>query len=126
MKYTNTFCSFSVDDLDKAATFYGQTLGLPVEKTPQGLDIHLPGNAVFLYPKPNHSPATFTVFNFKVADIEAAVDELTAKGVAFQHYSGQIATDARGIHRGGDQEPTIAWFTDPAGNILSVVQEGKA
>src|ERR1700761_2255539 len=103
MTYTNTFSSFSVNDLDKALTFYGQTLGLPVEKTPQGLDIQLPGNSIFLYPKPNHTPATFTVFNFKVADIEAAVDELTKKGVAFQHYDGEIGTDAKGIHR-GEQE----------------------
>ena len=125
MTYTNTFSSFSVNDLDKAYTFYAQTLGLAVEKTPQGLDIRLPGNSVFLYPKPNHTPATFTVLNFKVADIEAAVDGLTAKGVAFQHYTGEIGTDAKGIHR-GDQEPTIAWFTDPAGNILSVVQETKS
>lgn len=125
MKYTHSFCSFSVDDLDKAVAFYGQTLGLPVEKTPQGLDIRLPGNAIFIYPKPNHTPASFTVFNFKVDDIEAAVDELTAKGVAFEHYTGEIATDARGIHH-GDQDPTIAWFTDPAGNILSVIQEAKA
>jgi hypothetical protein len=96
-----------------------------VEKTPQGLDIRLPDNAIFIYPKPNHTPASFTVFNFKVDDIEAAVDELTAKGVAFEHYTGEIATDARGIHH-GDQDPTIAWFTDAAGNILSVIQEAKA
>ena len=125
MTYTNTFSSFSVDDLDKAQAFYGQTMGLPVEKTPQGLDIRLPGNSIFLYPKPNHTPATFTVLNFLVADIESAVDGLTAKGVAFQHYTGEIETDAKGIHH-GDQDPTIAWFTDPAGNILSVVQEAKS
>lgn len=120
--YNNTFSSFSVDDLDKAQTFYEKTLGLPVNRTPMGLDLKLPGGAVFVYGKPNHTPATFTVLNLLVSDIDAAVDELTGRGVAFKQYTGEMKTDPKGISRdnGG---PTIAWFTDPAGNFVSVIQE---
>ena len=116
----NAFSSFSVDDLEQAKRFYGTTLGVKVSESPEGLEMHRK-TSVFVYPKPNHKPATFTVLNFLVDDIEAAVDELKQKGVSFEHYDGAIKTDEKGIHRDGG--PAIAWFKDPAGNILSVVQE---
>jgi catechol 2,3-dioxygenase-like lactoylglutathione lyase family enzyme len=118
-----TFSSFSVNDLQKAKEFYSQTLGLDVKQTPEGLELHLDDNEVFLYPKPNHTPASFTVLNFIVDDIEAAVNELTGLGVSLEHYDlPDIKTDERGIAR-GPHGPTIAWFKDPAGNILSVLEE---
>jgi catechol 2,3-dioxygenase-like lactoylglutathione lyase family enzyme len=123
--YNTTFSSFSVDDLDRAQAFYEKTLGLPVNRTEMGLDLKLPGSAVFIYGKPNHTPATFTVLNLVVADIESAVDELTGKGVTFEQYTGDMKTDAKGISRdnGG---PTIAWCKDPAGNFVSVIQQGPS
>jgi len=122
MLQTNkAFSSFSVDDLQKAKDFYAQALGLQVKESKEGLELHPGENDVFVYPKPNHSPATFTVLNFLVDDIETTVDELSGKGVKFEHYDGEIKTDAKGIHRNGG--PTIAWFKDPAGNILSVVEK---
>lgn len=117
----NAFSSFSVDDLEQAKRFYGKTLGVKVSESPEGLEMHPGKTSVFVYPKPNHKPATFTVLNFLVDDIEAAVDELKQKGVSFEHYDGAIKTDEKGIHR--ERGPAIAWFKDPAGNILSVVQE---
>jgi predicted enzyme related to lactoylglutathione lyase len=120
LAFKNTFASFSVNDLDKATDFYGRVLGLPVTQTKEGLSVKAPDNDVFIYPKPNHQAATFTVLNFKVEDIEAAVDGLTKQGVRFEQYDGDIKTDAKGIMRGNG--PTIAWFADPAGNILSVVE----
>jgi predicted enzyme related to lactoylglutathione lyase len=120
LAFKNTFASFSVNDLDKANDFYGKVLGLPVTRTNEGLSVKAPDNDVFIYPKPNHQPATFTVLNFKVQDIETAVDNLTKQGVRFEQYDGDIKTDARGIMRGNG--PTIAWFADPSGNILSVVE----
>ena len=122
-KEAKTFSSFSVNDLQKAKQFYGETLGLDVSETPEGLELHAGDNAVFLYSKPNHTPASFTVLNFAVDDIEAAVDELTGLGVNLEHYNlPDIKTDTRGIAR-GPHGPTIAWFKDPAGNILSVLEE---
>lgn len=119
-KASKAFSSFSIDDLQKAKEFYGHTLGLKVSESPEGLELH-PGNLdVFLYPKPNHKPASFTVLNFMVDDIEAAVDELKKTGVRFEKYEGEIKTDEKGIHRNGG--PSIAWFKDPAGNILSVLE----
>lgn len=119
--YNQSFASFSVNDLKKARDFYQQTLGLDTTETPGGLSIKTRDNmAIFLYPKQNHEPATYTVLNFKVSNIEETVDKLTASGVLFQHYEGEIQTDKKGIFRGNG--PTIAWFTDPAGNILSVIQ----
>ena len=118
---SKAFSSFSVDDLSKAKEFYGQTLGVKVSESDEGLELKPSGDAsVFLYPKPNHEPATFTVLNFMVDDIEAAVDELEKSGVTFEKYEGEIKTDEKGIHRNGG--PTIAWFKDPAGNILSVIE----
>ena len=115
------FSSFSVDDLQKAKNFYAQTLGLKVKESQMGLELHPGDTDVFIYPKPNHKPATFTVLNFLVNDIEATVDELRGKGVRFEQYDGEIKTDEKGIHHNGG--PTIAWFKDPAGNILSVLEK---
>jgi catechol 2,3-dioxygenase-like lactoylglutathione lyase family enzyme len=117
-----SFSSFSVDDLKKAKEFYGNTLGLDIADAEEGLELNTGDNAVFIYAKPNHPPASFTVLNFPVEDIEAAVDELDALGIRLEHYNlPDLKTDERGISR-GPKGPTIAWFKDPAGNILSVVQ----
>ena|SRR5215217_1510247 len=120
-KEAESFSSFSVNDLQKAKDFYGKTLGLDISETPEGLELHTGDNTIFLYPKPNHTPASFTVLNFPVDNIEEAVDELATLGVSLEHYDVQdIKTDDRGIFRGPG--PQIAWFKDPAGNILSVLQ----
>lgn len=117
-----SFCSFSVNDLQKARIFYGQTLGLDVTEAPEGLELRTSTNTVFLYPKPNHTPASFTVLNFRVDDIDDAIEELTSMGVPLEHYNlPDIKTDTRGIFRGPGHQ--IAWFKDPAGNILSVIEE---
>ena len=122
-KGAKAFPSFSVNDLQKAKEFYGRTLGIDISELPQGLDIKLSdGLNVFLYPKPNHTPASFTVLNFPVDDIERAVDELEALGVRLARSNlPDIKTDKRGIFR-GETGPQIAWFKDPAGNILSVLE----
>jgi len=123
-KEARSFSSFSVNDLQRAKEFYSQTLGLDVSETPEGLELHTGNNTVFLYPKPNHTPASFTVLNFHVDDIDAAVDELNGLGVTLEHYElPDIKTDERGIARGPEGPAAIAWFKDPAGNILSVLQE---
>jgi len=122
-KDTKAFSTFSVNDLRKAKDFYGRVLGLEVSDMPEGLALRIAGGAtIFIYPKPNHTPATFTILNFSVDDIEKAVDELTELGVVFEQYDEPIKTDEKGIHR-GEEGPTIAWFKDPAGNILSVLEE---
>lgn len=122
LKGTKAFSSFSVDDLKKAEEFYAQRLGLNVSKSSEGLEIKIAkSNPIFIYPKPNHTPASFTVLNFSVKDIEQAVDDLASKGISFEHYGGEIATDEKGIHHNGG--PKIAWFKDPAGNILSVLED---
>lgn len=124
---THAFSGFSVDDIDAARTFYGETLGLEVTTNAMGfLDIRLPsGASILVYAKPNHTPASYTILNFPVDDVEAAVDELNARGVAMQIYTDPgLTTDAKGIIRGGDDGPDIAWFTDPAGNVLSVLAAG--
>ena len=123
---TKAFSRFSVDDLKKAKEFYGQTLGLEISEAKEGLALRLAGgDQVFIYPKPNHTPANFTVLNFAVDDIEPAVDALDKLGVHFEHYDQpEIKTDEKGIHRSDGAGPkNIAWFKDPAGNILSVLQE---
>jgi predicted enzyme related to lactoylglutathione lyase len=118
---SKAFSGFSANDMPAAKEFYGGTLGLDVAETNGMLELHPGGGGVvMIYPKPNHTPATFTVLNFPVDDVERAVDELTAKGVQFEHYKGEYATDEKGIFRG--EGPLIAWFQDPAGNILSVIQ----
>jgi predicted enzyme related to lactoylglutathione lyase len=122
-KEAESFCSFSVNDLRKAKEFYGQTLGLEIKETPEGLELQTGDNTVFLYAKPNHTPASFTVLNFAVDDINEAVNELNALGVRLEHYDlPDIKTDERGIAH-GPKGPMIAWFKDPAGNILSVLEE---
>lgn len=123
-KHTKAFSGFSVDDLQKAKKFYGETLGLNVVDNPMGLiELHIEGsNNILVYPKPNHTPATFTILNFPVSNIDEAVDKLTSLGVQFEQYGGNIETDEKGICR-NPQGPGIAWFKDPAGNILSVIEK---
>ena len=117
-----SFSSFSVNDLNKAKNFYGQTLGLDVSETPEGLELRIGNNPVFLYPKPNHTPASFTVLNFNVNNIEEAIEELASNGISLEHYNlPDMKTDQRGIFSGPGHQ--IAWFKDPAGNILSVIEE---
>ncbi|MEO8764786.1 MAG: VOC family protein [Ginsengibacter sp.] len=126
-KNTKAFSGFSVNDLQKAKQFYAETLGLEISEN-MGLELHIEGgNNIFVYPKPNHTPATFTILNFIVNDIDEAVDELLKKGVVFEKYEGQIKTDEKGIHRSRHKSegPTIAWFKDPAGNILSVLEQNN-
>lgn len=120
---TKAFSGFSVDDIEKAKEFYSNVLGLSVSNLDMGvLALHIKdGNDIIIYPKPNHTPATFTILNFPVADIEKAVDELRDKGVKFEQYEGDLKTDEKGIFR--NEGPLIAWFKDPAGNILSVLEE---
>lgn len=119
---TKAFSSFSSNDLQKAKEFYGGTLGIDLTDQKEGLGLHLAdGGEVFIYPKPNHTPATFTVLNFPVDDIDAAVDALSELGVTFEQYEGAIKTDEKGISR-ANGGPQIAWFKDPAGNILSVLE----
>jgi catechol 2,3-dioxygenase-like lactoylglutathione lyase family enzyme len=119
-KDTNAFSSFSVRDISEAKEFYGQTLGLDVVEESEGtLALQLGGGGrVLVYPKEDHTPATFTVLNFPVDNIEGAVDALGERGIKFESYPG---TDEKGIHRG--EGPLIAWFKDPAGNFLSVLEE---
>ncbi|MGH9972946.1 MAG: VOC family protein [Nitrososphaeraceae archaeon] len=120
-KNTKAFSSFSVNDLEKAREFYGQTLGLEVSESEEGLSLHLKGdNEIFIYPKPDHTPATFTILNFAVDDVDQTVDDLTQLGVHFQIYNeGELKTDDKGVFRG---KPKIAWFKDPAGNFLSILE----
>lgn len=122
MKNLGVFASFAVKDLDKAEEFYTKILGLDVTKEAEMgmLEIKSGGGKIMVYPKPDHAPAVFTVFNLVVEDIEKAVDELVGKGVSFDHYDG-FNQDAKGIAR-GDQGPPIAWFKDPSGNIVAVFE----
>ncbi len=122
---SKAFSGFAVDDIDRAQRFYAETLGLRTSEEHEQLTLHLAGDRpTFVYPKPDHVPAGYTILNFPVEDIDAAVDGLTARGVAFEHYDGMPHQDERGIMRGrrNDMGPDIAWFKDPAGNILSVLQ----
>ena len=120
---SKAFSGFSVNDIGKAKDFYGKTLGLKVSEQHGLLTLHLSsGTSVLIYPKDNHTPATFTVLNFPVKDVDKAVTDLAKRGVRFENYTDPgIKTDEKGIHRDGG--PTIAWFKDPAGNILSVLDE---
>jgi catechol 2,3-dioxygenase-like lactoylglutathione lyase family enzyme len=132
LRDASAFSGFAVDDVPRAKEFYGTTLGLEVAdaalgvegaEVPAGLEIRLGSGArVLVYPKPDHEPATFTILNFLVEDIERAVDELTARGVRFERYETAPKTDARGIHRTPEVRP-VAWFRDPAGNLLSIIEE---
>lgn len=120
------FSGFSVNNAAKAKTFYTETLGLKLADEEMGLEFELPGGGkMFVYEKPDHQPATFTILNFVVDDIDGAVDELRSKGITFEHYDNEwIKTDEKGIARSPspDKGPNIAWFKDPAGNILSVLE----
>ncbi|MFD5892912.1 VOC family protein [Streptomyces sp. NPDC060366] len=121
---SKAFSGFAVDDIPRARLFYGETLGLDVTEANGMLRLRLAGGAeVLVYPKPDHVPATYTILNFPVDDIETAVDELVRRGVRFESYPG-METDEKGIFRLGG--PYIAWFTDPAGNTLSVLQDRPA
>jgi catechol 2,3-dioxygenase-like lactoylglutathione lyase family enzyme len=127
IKDAPAFSSVSVDDIDKARAFYSDVLGLPVKDDQMGvIEVGLgSGNHFIAYPKADHQPATFTVLNFVVSDIEKAVDELTARGVGFEQYDvPEIKTDAKGIAR-NEFGPPIAWFKDPAGNIFSVLEDSS-
>jgi catechol 2,3-dioxygenase-like lactoylglutathione lyase family enzyme len=118
---TKAFSGFAVDDIEAARAFYGQTLGLKTSEEYGIMTLHLAGGRdTIVYPKADHTPATYTILNFQVDDIDAAVDELTRAGVRFERYEG-MGQDDKGINRAGG--PYIAWFKDPAGNILSVLQE---
>jgi catechol 2,3-dioxygenase-like lactoylglutathione lyase family enzyme len=120
---TKAFSGFSVNDIQKAKEFYGGTLGLEVLESDGMLTLHIAGGIdILIYPKPNHTPATFTILNFPVDNVEDAVEQLTKRGVRFEIYDmDEIKTDEKGIFRG--EGPKIAWFKDPAGNILSVFEE---
>jgi catechol 2,3-dioxygenase-like lactoylglutathione lyase family enzyme len=118
---TKAYSGFSVNDIEAARKFYGDTLGIRVSEEHGMLILHIAGGRnVLVYPKEDHTPATYTILNFPVDDIEAAVDELSRRGVRFERYD-HLKADDKGIFRGGG--PLIAWFTDPAGNVLSVLQE---
>ncbi|WP_215226551.1 VOC family protein [Echinicola shivajiensis] len=120
---SQAFSSFAVDNLEKARTFYDKILGLKVTDHPMGiLEIHTKGNnPIIIYPKEDFKAASYTVLNFPVPDIEAAVEALIVKGIKFEQYAGNIITDEKGISR-SEKGPAIAWFKDPAGNILSVIE----
>ena len=123
-KDTKAISGFSVDDVDAARKFYGETLGIEVSDLDEGLlTLHLAGGRdTLIYAKPDHQPASFTILNFPVADVEATVEQLTQRGVRFERYEGtDVETDDKGVFRGGG--PLIAWFKDPAGNVLSVIQQ---
>jgi catechol 2,3-dioxygenase-like lactoylglutathione lyase family enzyme len=123
LRDSKAFSGFAVGDIEKAKEFYGETLGLKVSESHGLLTLHLAGGTnVLIYPKPNHTPAGFTVLNFPVNDVDQAVEQLTKRGVRFEFYDlPDIKTDKKGIMRGNG--PTIAWFKDPAGNILSVLEQ---
>ena len=125
LRDSKAFSGFSATDIHTAKKFYSEILGLDVTESHGLLTLRLAGgNNVLIYPKPNHVPATFTVLNFPVKDVDLAVDELAKRGVRFEQYDlPDIKTDKKGIMRGNG--PTIAWFKDPAGNILSVIEEAK-
>jgi catechol 2,3-dioxygenase-like lactoylglutathione lyase family enzyme len=127
-KDTKAFNGFAVDDLEKAREFYEGTLGLDVSAENGLLELHLAGGReTLVYPKPDFTPATYTILNFVVPDIDAAVDELTSRRVRFERYDG-FDQDEKGVFRGAgrNEGPNIAWFTDPAGNILSVLEDEEA
>jgi catechol 2,3-dioxygenase-like lactoylglutathione lyase family enzyme len=122
---TKAYSGFAVDDLQKAREFYEGTLGLEVTEEYDLLTLHLAGERpTLVYPKPDFTPATYTILNFPVPDIDAAVGELTARGVGFERYDG-MEQDEKGVFRGAERNegPNIAWFTDPAGNIMSVIED---
>jgi catechol 2,3-dioxygenase-like lactoylglutathione lyase family enzyme len=123
LRHNRAFSGFSSNDIAAARHFYGEILGVDVEEANGMLTLKLGGGqTVLIYPKPDHAPATYTALNFEVGDIEASVDDLLASGISFERYGAESGQDERGIVRGWG--PPIAWFKDPAGNILSVIQSG--
>jgi catechol 2,3-dioxygenase-like lactoylglutathione lyase family enzyme len=124
LTYDDTFSGFSVDDQAAALAFYRDKLGVEAADEGMGLQLRLPGGSVFVYQKDDHVPATFTVLNFRVADIDAAADQLVSAGIELERYPG-MPQDEKGIMRGkaANMGPDIAWFTDPAGNVLSILSE---
>ena len=123
--FTGSFSSFSVNSIQEAKDFYSGTLGIKVTETEEGIQLDVENSdPVFIYPKDDHEPATFTVLNLNVDDIEEAVDELTDRGITFESYEGEMETDEKGIFRGADtgKGPNMAWFKDPAGNFISVIE----
>jgi predicted enzyme related to lactoylglutathione lyase len=127
LKHSKAFSGFSVNDIEKAKKFYSEILGLDVTDNPMGLiELNIEGGShIIIYPKPNHVPATFTILNFPVNNIDEAVDELIKKGIQFEQYEAPIKTDEKGICRSDGKGPNIAWFKDPAGNILSVLEKNE-
>jgi catechol 2,3-dioxygenase-like lactoylglutathione lyase family enzyme len=122
LRSSHAFSGFSANDIDAARAFYSDTLGLDVTEEMGNLQLSFRGGGrTIIYPKPNHEPATFTVLNFPVSDIDAVVDWLVERGIQLERYS-DFPQDERGIMRGPDTGPPIAWFKDPAGNILSVIE----
>ena len=121
---TKAFSGFSVDDIPRAKQFYGETLGLKVSEENGMLTLNLAGDRpTLVYPKDDHEPASFTILNFQVEDVEATVEALSERGVSLERYEGtELETDEKGVFRGGG--PLIAWFKDPAGNVLSVIEQG--
>lgn len=128
LKHSKAFSSFSVDNIPKAKEFYAEVLGLEVKDNPMGvIELNIEGeNKIIIYPKPDHVPATFTVLNFPVTNIDDAVDKLIKKGIVFEQYEAPIKTDEKGICHSDGQGPDIAWFKDPAGNILSLVEDKQS
>ena len=124
LTHAKAFSGFSVDDLQKARSFYGELLQIKVEDNPMGLLELYPegGSKIIIYPKSDHQAATYTILNFGVEDIESAVEEMAAHGIIFEQYGAPLNTNEKGISRSPDG-PTVAWFKDPAGNILSVIQQ---
>jgi catechol 2,3-dioxygenase-like lactoylglutathione lyase family enzyme len=121
LTYTRAFSGFAVNDLQQAREFYSETLGLNLSEANDLLTLHLAGDRdTLIYPKPDFVPATYTILNFEVDDIETTVDDLTARGVKFERYDG-MKQDERGIHKDGER--LIAWFTDPAGNVIAVLEQ---
>ncbi|MEO8510847.1 MAG: VOC family protein [Chloroflexota bacterium] len=123
LRHNRAFSGFSSNDIEAAKRFYGEILGVDVEEANGMLTLKLGGGqTVLIYPKPDHAPATYTALNFEVEDIEVSVDDLLASGISFERYGAESGQDERGIARGWG--PPIAWFKDPAGNIVSVIQSG--
>lgn len=123
LKDCEAFFTYSTSDVNKARDFYRNTLGLDISEHEMGLlELHLINSSVLIYPKKEHIPAGFTVLNFKVKNIEEYVERLIDKGLKFEQYDGPIKTDSRGIHR-NENGPSIAWFKDPGGNILSIIED---
>ena len=124
-KYSSVFSGFSVNDIDKAVRFYSNILEFSVKTNAMGhIELEIPdNNNIIIYPKPDHQPAVFTVLNIPVENIDEAVDHLVKKGIQFERYEGEIATDDKGICRSDGKGPDIAWFKDQAGNIISILME---